>query len=210
MRALPFALLLLCASSAFATPTVRTSLDGDDFLWMTLTGAGGGAVAGVGGALLGSILDADCTVTATSSCPPPAFTIAGAWSGLVIGSAFSVKWYGDGQGYRGRFTPTLVGGILGNMASGLPIVLVASSLEDDALRAPLLIALMVGGPALGATLGYQYSLPDGEAEAAASGGLVDLGRDGLSFGIPAMGFGPDLVRGQRGWSAQLRLAGGVF
>lgn len=210
MRALLTALCLLFSLSAHATPTVRTSLAGDDFLWMTLTGAGGGAAAGIGGALIGSYLDTDCTVTATRDCPPPPFTLAGAWSGLVIGAAWSVDWYGSRNGYNGRFTTALVGGILGNVASGLPIVLVASGLEDNPLRAPLLIALMVGGPALGATLGYQYSLPDDTVEAASSGGLIDVSGEGLRFAMPAMAFGPDLVDGRRGWSAQLRLAGGVF
>lgn len=210
MRALTFTLLLLSASRALATPSVKTRLDGDDFLWMTLTGAGGGAAAGLAGALVGSLLDADCTTTATASCPPPAFTLAGAWSGLVIGSAWAVDWYGSRAGYRGRFTPALVGGILGNLASGLPLVLVTRSVDDGAIGFPLVAALLVGGPALGATLGYQSSLPDGEPEASASGGLLDLSADGLRLGLPAMGIGPDQVRGQRGWTAQLRLAGGTF
>jgi hypothetical protein len=205
-------LLILCGASAHATPTIKTSLEGDDMVWMSLSAAGGAAGGMVLGALLGNMLDSPCTPTATQpTCPPPAFTIAGAYSGLVIGSTFAAEWYGSAQGYRGRRLPTMIGAILGNVASGLPIVLVGRGLDED-VGLPLVLGLVVAGPAIGATLGYQYSLPDGEESTAGqSGALLDLDpAAGWTVQLPAVGFGPERQNQQRGWGAHVRLAGGVF
>jgi hypothetical protein len=172
----------------------RTSAHADDWssgdtVYATLSGAGGG-VGGAGlGGLAGSLLDGGCNFSSTDDCVP-AFTLAGIASGLIIGTASGVSWYGKRRGKRGSFRAALVGSLLGHLASGSVVVLAAATIDNGAIGFPVVFAAMVGMPAIGSTIAYRRSIDPEQPPSSAptSGALIDVSADGVIVGPPAIGF----------------------
>jgi hypothetical protein len=129
---------------------------GGDWLYGGLSAAGGGTLGAAGGALAGSLLDPPCQPDDTSCLP--AFTLAGAGAGLIIGSAYGVSTYGRKRGLDGSFRKAVLGALLGNIASGSAMVIATRVIDEPSIGIPVAIGVLVGFPATGATIMYKRSV----------------------------------------------------
>lgn len=197
-----FALCCFVLLNAASAQGVEAELQTDEFIWAALSGAGVGGAASVVGGLLGNTLDEPCPDDKLpNECPPPAFTAAGAYTGLVLGTAYGVKLYAESKGYEGRYSGALYGAMLGNLASGIPALLIISATDDPMVGFPVLAAVLIAFPAVGATIGYEMTLPD---EAPPAMALLDLHPDyGLRVGVPPVSLGPDGHGGLTGYAPLL-------
>lgn len=137
---------------------------GNDWIYGGLAAAGGGTLGAASGALAGSLLDPGCSPDATSCVP--AFTLAGAGAGLIIGSGYGVNLYGRRRGLDGSFRSAVIGALLGNIASGSVMVIAARTIDDGAVGVPVAIGVLIGFPAAGATIAYKRSLLGAEPTSA--------------------------------------------
>lgn len=179
---LAFALVIATSSTAHAD-----EWSSGDTVYATLSGSVGGAGGALGGGLVGSLLDGRCSFDPESDCIP-AFTLAGLASGLIIGSASGVSWYGKRRGKRGSFGRAVLGAVLGHIASGAIVALAATTLDSGAVGIPVVFTAMIGMPALGATIAYKRSSgspPD--AERPISGALLDVSPIRIQLRPPVIG-----------------------
>ena len=159
----------------------------DGWLYAPLAGAVGGTLGAASGGLAGSLLDT-CSFS-TPNCTP-AFTIAGLGAGLIIGTAAGVSWYGKRRGLRGSFRRAVVGALLGHLASGSVVVLTASTVDNGAIGFPLVIAAIVGMPAVGASIMYKRSMGSPVASSESrSPALVAVDQGKVAVQIPIVGVG---------------------
>lgn len=191
-RVLPPVLAVLLLGYVLARPAhADGGWRGDDWIYGGLSAAGVGAAGAATGALAGSLLDPSCAPEATSCVP--AFTLAGAGAGLIIGSGYGVTYYGRKRGLDGSFRSAVIGALLGNVASGSVMVIAARTIDDPAVGLPVAIGVLVGFPAAGATIAYKRSVRSDEPTNAPPPppplpvALVEHSPErGLRLGIPAV------------------------
>lgn len=189
--------VLLLVTAVLATLLPRSARADDrwdrgDWLYGGLSAVGGGTLGAVSGAAAGSLLDRPCRPDETSCFK--AFTIAGAGAGLIIGSAYGVTLYGRMRGLHGSATKALLGAILGNVASGAAMVVAARVIDNGAIGIPVAVGVLVGFPAVGATIAYKRSVKSAEPATAPPRPAVPLALvehtpgGGVALGIPAVTF----------------------
>jgi hypothetical protein len=157
------ALAAAIAALAAALPRAARADEGwrqKDWVYGSLSAAAGGTGLGALGALGGSLLDPPCTPSATTTCTP-AFTLAGAGAGLIIGSAYGVTLYGRKRGLGGSLKSAVIGSLIGNVASGSAMVLVVRAIDSETIGLPIAFGVLIGFPAVGATIGYRRSVDEG-------------------------------------------------
>ena len=184
------ALLAVLAVSPPRSAHADDRWHGDDWLYGGLAAAGAGTLGAVGGGLAGSLLDPPCR-SEDRSCLP-AFTIAGAGAGLILGSAYGVTYYGRKRGLDGSFRSAVLGAVLGNIASGSVMVVATRVIDEPAIGIPVAIGVLVGFPAAGATIMYRRSVRGGEPTTAPPPPPVPaalVGHEpgqGLRLGVPVV------------------------
>ena len=179
----------------------------DDWLYGPLSGVAGGTAGAVGGGLAGSLLDGGCVDFSADSDCSPAFTIAGLGAGLIIGSAYGVSLYGKKRGMDGSFRSAVIGSLLGNIASGSVIVLAAKTIDNGAIGFPVVIAALVGFPAVGATIAYKRSRGSTESEPVrSSAALIEVTPEHVAVQAPIVGWAVTASE----TAVYVPLAGGTF
>lgn len=177
----------------------------DDWIYGSLSAAAGGAAGALAGGLAGSLLDGTC-FRKENDCVP-AFTIAGLWAGLVLGSAAGVTYYGKKRGLKGRMNSAVLGALLGNLASGSIVALAASSIDSGTIGIPIVLAAVIGGPAIGATIFYRRSLgSDSTADERTTAALLEISPERVKLRMPLVGLA--VTRSET--AVVLPLAGGRF
>lgn len=195
------AVFVICFSSGRAEADTWSK---DDWIYGPLAGAAGGTAGALAGGLAGSLLDGRC-LSSDNDCVP-AFTLAGLASGLIIGSAYGVSFYGKKRGLGGSFRSAVIGSLLGHVASGSVIVLAAKTIDEPAIGFPIVFAALVGMPAIGSTIAYKRSAGGEPSDERISGALIDVTPDRIKLSPPAIGFA--VTKSET--AVLIPLAGGTF
>jgi hypothetical protein len=198
---------LIAALVALTAAAPRAAADDwsrQDWVYGSLAAAAGGTVGALGGGLAGSLLDVDCDLGDTECVP--AFTIAGLGAGLIIGSAYGATAYGRRRGLDGSYRSALIGSLLGNLASGSVAVLAAHTIDDGTIGLPIVMAAIIGLPAVGATMGYKRSAGHATKSEPTVGALLHVSPERVALGTPIVG----LAVTPNETAVLVPLAGGTF
>ncbi|MFT7581877.1 MAG: hypothetical protein ACI9MR_003558 [Myxococcota bacterium] len=106
----------------------------------------------------------------------------GALLGATTGTAAMVYAYGEANGYDGSFLMSYVGAALGAGA-----VFALGQIEDDSPGLLIMSSFVL--PALGATIGYAFSIEDRIPDAPV-GALLKVSRERIQLGMPTVTYAP--------------------